>query len=108
MVRTYYMPLLDAARCDTLLNANSITRFYIGSGKEFKTWCKQNAAQYSGAYVEGCLLDNFVMMTKRGFAAFYEHYLNEWCSDYYVEFQPGPAQDVWANWYKFEKEMESV
>lgn len=94
MVRTYYMPLLDAARCDTLLNANGITRFYIGSGKEFKTWCKQNAAQYTGAYVEGCLLDNFIMITKRGYAAFYEHYLNEWRSDYSVEFQSGPAQDV--------------
>ena len=37
------------------------------------------------------------------FAAFYEHYLNEWTSDYLVEFESGTAQTVWKRWYEFEE-----
>lgn len=84
-----------------------MTRFYIDS-RDFDKWMHQNAGEYVGEFAEGCLLDNFVVMTKRGFAAFYEHYLNEWSSDYYVEFEPGAAQGVFANWYKFEAEIESA
>jgi hypothetical protein len=62
-----------------------------------------NGAEYTGDYVEGCLWDNFIVSTRRGFAAIYENYLNEWSSDYYVEFQPGAAQTVFSNWYKFEE-----
>lgn len=69
---------------------------------ELEKWMHQNKAVYTGGFVEGCLLDNFVVATKRGFAAIYERHLNEWSSDYIVEFEPGAAQAVWSRWYEFE------
>lgn len=70
---------------------------------ELEKWMHQNKAEYSGSFIDGCLLDNFVVMTKRGFAAFYEHYVNGWTSDYIVEFEPSTAQTVWRRWYDFEE-----
>ena len=84
-----------------------MTTFYLDP-KDFDKWIHQNRAHYTGDFEEGVLLDNFVVITKRGFAAFYEHYLNEWSSDYYVEFQSGTAQDVFNNWYEFEEKMEAA
>lgn len=83
-----------------------ITTFYLRGGKDFDKWVHQNKAEYSGDFVEGCLLDNFVMVTKRGFAAFYETPCSEWCSKYRVVFQKGAAQDVFREWYKFEEAAE--
>ena len=82
--------------------SDGVTRFRIGGGSEFDKWVKQNGAEYTGDFFPGCLLDNFIMVTKRGFAAFYENYLNEWSSDYFVEFQPGAAPDVFCKWYEME------
>lgn len=84
-------------------NAAGVTCFRLEPGPAFHKWRHQNSAEFTGDYVEGCLLDSFVMSTRRGFAAFYENYVNEWTSDYYVEFQAGAAQDVFSNWYKFEE-----
>ena len=39
-------------------------------------WMYQNKAIYTGDYIEGCLLDNFVVGTRRGYAAIYENYIN--------------------------------
>ena len=36
--------------------------------KYFGKWFHQNEAKYTGDFVEGVLLDNFVIATKRGFA----------------------------------------
>jgi|InofroStandDraft_1065614.scaffolds.fasta_scaffold07494_9 hypothetical protein len=80
--------------------ASAVTRFRLGS-TALEKWMRQNQAEYTGDYVEGCLLDNFVLACKRGFAAVYEHALTCWTSDYIVEFAPGAAQDVWENWYRF-------
>ena len=88
-------------------NAAGVTCFRINPGAAFEKWMYQNGAEYAGDYVEGCLLDNFVVSTRRGFAAVYENYVSEWASDYYIEFQPGAAQDVFSNWYKFEKEANA-
>ena len=79
----------------------TMTRFYIAP-KKLEKWMHQNGASYTGTMVEGCLLDNFVLICKRGYAAVYEHYLNCWNSDYLVEFEPGAAQEVWRQWYQFE------
>ena len=83
-----------------------MTRFYLNP-LHFEKWMHQNAGIYSGEYVAGCLLDNFVVVTKRGAAAFYEQYINPNQSDYYVEFQPitetDAAQQVFANFYQFEE-----
>lgn len=78
-----------------------VTSFRI-SPENLDMWMHQNEAEYTGAFVEGSLLNNFVLACKRGFAAVYEHYLNCWSSDYLIEFQPGAAQDVWKNWYNLE------
>lgn len=78
-----------------------MTRFCIDP-KNLEKWMHQNGANYTGTMVEGCLLDNFVLACKRGYAAVYEHPLNCWSSDYLVEFEPGAAQGVWRRWYQFE------
>ena len=81
---------------------NNIKALHVGSC-ELNKWLHQNKADYTGLFVDGCLLDNFVVVTKRGFAAIYEEYLNPNSSGYYIEFQTGTAQDVFRNWYKFEE-----
>lgn len=53
-----------------------MTRFYLNASA-LSRWMHQNKAQCTGAYVEGVLVDSFVVETKRGVAAIYEHYLNE-------------------------------
>ena len=70
-------------------------------------WKHQNNAKYVGNWLDGVLLDNFTLSTKRGFAAVYEHYVNPNKSDYRIEYETGAAQNVWKNWYKFEAENES-
>lgn len=80
-----------------------VTMFELAPGREFDRWMKQNGAEYTGDYIEGVLQDSFVVSTRRGYAAIYEHYLNTWSSDYRVEFQPGAAQDVFRAWYEFEE-----
>jgi hypothetical protein len=81
------------------------TQFRIGP-KSLGKWMHQNKAKYTDCYEEGSLLDNFVVVCKNGYAAVYEHYLNDWSSDYRVEFQRGDAQDVFARWYDFEETVE--
>lgn len=71
----------------------------------FPKWFHQNKAEYTGDYEEGCLLDNFIVETKRGYAVFYEHYLNANSSDYLVEFQPynesQGGNELYDRWYEF-------
>lgn len=85
-----------------------VTCFYIDPGAAFQKWITQNRGEYTGDYIEGVLQDSFVISTPRGYAAVYEHYLNCWSSDYYVEFQPGAAEDVWSAWYEFETAAETA
>lgn len=82
-----------------------MTTIRIGS-QDLGKWMKQNEAEYTGAFVPGCLLDNFVLACKRGFAAVYEHYVNCWTSDYMIEFETGTAQTVWDRWYNFYESQE--
>ena len=44
-----------------------MTRFYLNAGA-LGRWMHQNKAQHTGAYVEGVLVDSFVVETKRGVA----------------------------------------
>ena len=75
---------------------------------DLQKWLYQNGVTDDGCleYVGGCLLDNMIVQTKRGFAAIYEKYQNTNSSVHKVEFQPGDAPDVWKNWEKFREMME--
>jgi len=79
-----------------------MTCFRMNAGN-LEKWLYQNGAEYTGDYIEGCLLDNFIVSTRRGFAAIYEKYVNPNLSEYYIEFEPGAAENVFSNWYKFEE-----
>lgn len=82
-----------------------MTRFYI-SISNINTWLHQNDAETLECR-EGCLADNFIVGTKRGYAAIYEHYLNSWSSDYLVEFEPGDAPNVWKSWEEFTEKYDT-
>ena len=80
-----------------------IRTFYISSNN-LEKWLHQNDGTYTGDFMEGCLLDNFIVETKRGYAVFYEHYVNEWSSVYRVEFQSfkeSRCKELFDRWYKF-------
>ena len=64
---------------------DGVTTFYLNPC-ELEKWMYQNKADYTGDYFEGCLLDNFIVSTKNGIAAIYEHYVNSNQSDYLVKF----------------------
>ena len=56
----------------------------------------------------------FVVETKRGVAAIYEHALNEWTSNYHVEFtdykngfKNGEVDKIWSDWYDFEEKASA-
>lgn len=90
-----------------------MTRFYLNASA-LGRWIHQNKAQYTGAYIEGVLVDSFVVETKRGVAAIYEHGLNEWTSNYYVEFtdykngfKNGEVDKIWSDWYAFEEKASA-
>lgn len=87
-----------------------MTRFYWKDGLE--KFIAQNDAVFTGDFVEGCLINNFVLACNRGYAFFYEHATTTWTSDYYVEFVPYNDREnvlkLWDKWHKFEKEMEET
>lgn len=87
-------------------NVNNVAMFEI-QPCNMEKWLYQNSADCMEC-VEGCLLDNFIVATKHGYAAIYEVYKNEWTSAYYVEFQRGIAPEVWARWYKFVDKYETA
>lgn len=64
-----------------------VTTFQIGIA-DMNKWIHQNNAEYTGDFVDGVLADSFMLSCKRGTAAIYEHYVNEWSSNYLVLFVP--------------------
>ena len=90
-----------------------LKEFYLNP-LQFNKWAHQNDVEYTGACIDGVLLDNFVVITKHGMAAIYEHYVNPNMSNYRVVFQRrGKLEEgrdyiaLWHNWYKFEdREIE--
>lgn len=57
-------------------------------------------------YHEGCLLDNYVFCGKRGIYFVYESYVNEWCSNYRVEFCKYGSDDINSSWDEWNKSVE--
>jgi hypothetical protein len=84
-----------------------MTEFLLGTD-DIGRWLHQNHTIPTGDFVEGCLLDNWVVATKRGFAAIYEHYLNPNSSCYRIVWEDSTAQNMFAQWYKFEEEAENA
>ena len=79
------------------------TEFYLNPS-HLNRWLHQNDAEYIEC-LEGCLLDNYVVSTRRGYAMITEHYLNSNSSDYYVLFAPYThAGVVVSEWNDFEEE----
>lgn len=80
-------------------------RTFCISPEKLNKWCGQNKGEYTGDFVDGCLLDNFIIACNRGYAFVYEHYLNPWASDYLVKFcqyDDKPAMDnLWKEWDAF-------
>ena len=74
--------------------------------KYFEKWFYQNRGEYTGDFIKGVLLDNFIIATKRGFAAVYEKYCNEWSSCYHIVFETGTARNMFKQWYEFEQVAE--
>lgn len=83
-----------------------VKEFISKRGFNLDKWLHQNEATPVGDFEPGCLLDNFVVATKRGFAAIYEKYVNPNESCYRIEFETGTAQNLFRNWYKFEEQAE--
>lgn len=73
-------------------------------------WMHQNDAQFTGAFFDGVLLDNFVLSCKRGYAAVYEHHVNEWTSNHVCRFAPykdrKAVDALWSEFYDREKGSE--
>lgn len=84
------------------------TTIYIHEAHLLGKWLHQNAAECTGDFVEGVLLDNFVVWTKNGVAAIYEQYVNSSKSEYRVEFQRGDGDIVWRRWEQFAAKAESA
>ena len=73
-------------------------------------WMHQNSARYTGAFFEGCLLDNFVLDCKRGYAFVYERYVSPNMSEYAIKFAPYKdkelCDELWQEFYAAWEEHE--
>ena len=86
---------------------NPVKEFYLNP-VQFEKWKHQNAADYTDDYFPGCLLDNFVLSCRRGYAFLYENYVNSNMSNYLVKFLPYKAPQkvfnaLFGEFYDLEK-----
>ena len=67
-------------------------------------WIHQNSAIVED-FLEGCLLDNMLLQTRRGVAFVKETFINTWCSTYTLYFAAYKDRDavdaVYNMWYEF-------
>lgn len=73
-----------------------MTKFYIRTTDNLRKWLAQNDVTCLD-YREGCLLDNYLFLCKRGKAAIIEHYVNSNMSDYMVIFSPHGGDNAAIN-----------
>ena len=65
-------------------------------------WMHQNGARYTGAFYEGCLLDNYVLDCKRGYVAVYERYVTPNSSEHVFKFAPYKDREACDSlWHEF-------
>lgn len=74
---------------------------YLLNPDALDMWLHQNGSNEIIDFREGCLLDSFIISTKRGTAAIYERYCTSWTSNYRIEWEKYPSDKVWENWEKF-------
>lgn len=83
-----------------------MTKFYINPSNLGKI-LHQNGAECIEAF-EGSLQDNGLYITKSGaYMAIYEHYLNDWTSNLYVEFSKDPKEKE-TIYNKFTANIENI
>ena len=62
--------------------------------------------------IDGSLIDSAVYSLEAGTLFCFEHYRNEWSSDYYCLFFPANHErgidKAWARWYALRAETESM
>lgn len=73
--------------------------------KNLNKWLHQNRPIETIDCIEGCLLDNIYVGTKRGFAMITEQYVNAYSSTYKVEWEKGLALNLFNKWCKLRDEM---
>ena len=54
-------------------------------------------------FLDGCLIDNFLIATKRGYIALLENYVNCWTSNYKLIFSTN-MQEIYSIWDKLSEE----
>ena len=87
------------------MNNNKIITSFTIDSDFLEQFVHQNNAKYIEC-IEGCLLDNYVLACNRGTAFIYEQYVNEWTSNYRVEFyKKGHEEEGWDKWYNFEENI---
>ena len=70
-------------------------------------WMHQNDAQFTGAFFDGVLLDNYVLDCKRGYVAVYEQYVTPNSSEHVFKFAPykdrAAVDALWSEFYEREE-----
>lgn len=79
-----------------------MVKSFILNPQKLDMWLHQNQAEYTGDFLPGSLLDEFVVATKNGIAAIYEKYVGPYTSHYRVEFERGLGENVMHRWNKHE------
>jgi hypothetical protein len=77
---------------------------YEFNGLSIDKWIHQNNAVVID-FLDGCLLDNMLLQTRRGVAFVKETIVNTWCSTYTLYFaankDAGAADTVYNMWNEF-------
>lgn len=74
-----------------------MTTFKIYGEVDLEKWMVQNDTEYTGDFIEGTLLDNFLIWTRRGMAIITECFENCWSSSYLVRWSKDESliYDLW-------------
>ena len=87
-------------------------KVYVLNPSAINKFMHQNNAEYTGDFVEGSLLDNFIISCKRGFIAVYEKYVNPNSSEYLFKFAAYKNKEdvdcLFSEFIEFERASELI
>ena len=88
----------------------SVTKFRIRP-EEVGKWEHQNRAEYAGPFVEGVLLDSYVLACKRGWCFVYARSAaagwSSWHEYKFAAYKDDEAcKQLWDEWYELERWAE--